>query len=220
MPICSTIRGQPEALHSFGRSAAYLDRGDAVFPKETFDRLLGDRLLSACDGNGGIGRALRASGRPNSAGVQHTSTVQGHLTRVLSLLQDAETGQRGYLLTGKPTYLEPFTSATSDLDKVVEKLGLEVADNASQVQALTTLRLVVNDKLDELLETIELKKANKCRRRLMAAVASNRGKALMDRSRDVLARMLAEEQRLLAVREDFRRSRPTNGPSGELQARY
>jgi signal transduction histidine kinase/ActR/RegA family two-component response regulator len=135
-----------------------------------------------------------------AAAVQHTLTVQGHLTRVLSLLQDAETGQRGYLLTGNPTYLEPFTSATLDLDKVVEGLGLEVADNATQVQALATLRLVVNDKMAELLTTIQLKEANKSEEAL-ATVASNKGKAIMDRARDVLARMLTEEQRLLAVRE-------------------
>ena len=54
----------------------------------------------------------------DAAAVQHTLTVQGHLTRVLSLLQDAETGQRGYLLTGNPAYLEPFTSATSELRQV------------------------------------------------------------------------------------------------------
>ncbi len=112
----------------------------------------------------------------DAAAVQHTLTVQGHLTRVLSLLQDAETGQRGYLLTGNPAYLEPFTSATSELDKLVEGLGLEVADNAAQVQALATLRLVVNDKMDELLTTIELKKANKSEEAL-SAVASNKGKA-------------------------------------------
>jgi signal transduction histidine kinase len=136
----------------------------------------------------------------DAAAVQHTLTVQGYLARVLSLLQDAETGQRGYLLTGNPAYLEPFTLATSELDKVVERLGLEVADNATQVQALATLRLVVNDKLDELLGTIELKKASKSEEAL-SAVASNKGKALMDRARDVLARMFAEEQRLLAARE-------------------
>jgi signal transduction histidine kinase len=136
----------------------------------------------------------------DAAAVQHTLTVQGQLTRVLSLLQDAETGQRGFLLTGDATYLDPFTSATSDLDKVVEGLGLEIADNPTQVQALATLRLVVNDKLAELLATIELKKAGKSEQAL-SAVASNKGKALMDRARDVLSRMLAEERRLLAVRE-------------------
>jgi signal transduction histidine kinase/ActR/RegA family two-component response regulator len=136
----------------------------------------------------------------DAAAVQHTLVVQTHLSRVLSLLQDAETGQRGYLLTGTPAYLEPFTSATRDLDKAVEALGLGVADNPIQVQAMVTLRLVVNDKLDELLATIELKKVNKSEEAL-SMVESNKGKALMDRARDVLARMFAEEQRLLGVRE-------------------
>jgi methyl-accepting chemotaxis protein len=115
----------------------------------------------------------------DGAAVQHALTVQGQLTRVLSLF--AETGQRGYLLTGNPTYLEPCTSATSDLDKVVEGLGLEVADNATQVQALTTLRLIVNDKMAELLTTIQLKKVNKSEEAL-SAVGSNKG-AIMDRAR-------------------------------------
>lgn len=136
----------------------------------------------------------------DAAAVEHTMNVQGHLTRVLSLLQDAETGQRGYLLTGNPAYLEPFNSAAADLDKVVERLGLEVADNPVQVQALGTLRLVVNDKMDELQGTIQLRRTERADEALKAVV-SNRGKAIMDRARDVISRMLLEEQRLLTVRQ-------------------
>jgi hypothetical protein len=44
----------------------------------------------------------------DATAVQHTLQVQGHLTRVLSLLQDAETGQRGYLLTGKASARLPM----------------------------------------------------------------------------------------------------------------
>jgi signal transduction histidine kinase len=135
-----------------------------------------------------------------AAAIEHTLLVEGHLSRVLSLLQDAETGQRGYLLTGNLAYLEPFNSATAELDKVIESLGRDIADNAAQVQALGTLRLIVNDKLEELVVTIELKNADQPGKAL-AAVASNKGKVLMDRAREVLARMLAEEQRLLALRE-------------------
>jgi signal transduction histidine kinase len=59
---------------------------------------------------------------------------------------------------------------------------------------------VINDKLDELLATIALKKTGRPEEAL-SQVASGKGKALMDRARVVLARMLAEERRLLAVRE-------------------
>jgi CHASE3 domain sensor protein len=144
-----------------------------------------------------------------SAAIEHTLLVEGHLSRVLSLLQDAEIGQRGYLLTGNLAYLEPFNLATAELDKVIESLGRDIADNAAQVQALGTLRLIVNDKLEELVVTIELKKADQPGKAL-AAVASNKGKVLMDRAREVLARMLAEEQRLLSLGNPPR-SRPTDG---------
>ena len=47
-------------------------------------------------------------GGPYAAAVQHTLTVEGYLTRVLSLLQDAETGQRGFLLDRQPQLSRAF----------------------------------------------------------------------------------------------------------------
>ena len=46
--------------------------------------------------------------------------------RIISLMKDAETGQRGYIITGEPTYLDPYNGAIARLDeqiKLLEKLG-------------------------------------------------------------------------------------------------
>jgi signal transduction histidine kinase len=136
--------------------------------------------------------------------VQHTLRVQFRLSRVLSLLENAETGQRGYLLTGGDSYLAPFNASTPILDKVIEELGAEISDNERQVQALATLRIAANDKIEELRQTVELKQANKPGEAL-ALVLSNKGQALMDKIRDVIGRMQAEEQRLLDEREQASR---------------
>jgi CHASE3 domain sensor protein len=68
--------------------------------------------------------------------VQHKLEVRERLARILSVLQDAETGQRGYLLTGDESYLDPFKRAMAEYDSDIEKLGAAVADNETQKQAV------------------------------------------------------------------------------------
>src|ERR1700754_3586033 len=54
--------------------------------------------------------------RSNAAGrVTHTLQVMEQLQTILSLAKDAETGQRGYLLTGEEPYLEPFSNAKTQI---------------------------------------------------------------------------------------------------------
>ena len=66
------------------------------------------------------------------ASVSHTHDVTLRILRLLSLAQDAETGQRGYLLTGDEHYLEPFESASANIHSAIELLLAETADNASK----------------------------------------------------------------------------------------
>jgi CHASE3 domain sensor protein len=58
-----------------------------------------------------------------------TFAVIGAANRVLHNLEDAETGQRGYLLTGDESYLKPYQKATHDLDDTVMRLREVVADD-------------------------------------------------------------------------------------------
>src|SRR5689334_16372634 len=61
--------------------------------------------------------------------VAHTFEVIGELTQTLSLLSDAETGQRGYVITGDESYLTPYTSAVANIDSHLDSLSNLIADN-------------------------------------------------------------------------------------------
>ena len=60
---------------------------------------------------------------------------------------DAETGQRGYLLTGDEAYLGPYHQATATIDAAFERLSKSAAGSADQIRALNTLRRIAGDKL-------------------------------------------------------------------------
>jgi len=106
---------------------------------------------------------------------------------LLSSLKDAETGQRGYLLTGEDRYLEPYRQALKSLPAALTELGRAMAlprpDQAERIEALKPL---VQQKLDELRQTIELYQAKRGDDAL-AIVRSDRGKALMDQIRQQCA---------------------------------
>ena len=67
--------------------------------------------------------------------VRHTMEVESRLYSLQSLLEDAETGQRGYLLTSNESYLAPYLTATAALDGEFKKLAALISDNPRQGQA-------------------------------------------------------------------------------------
>jgi signal transduction histidine kinase/CheY-like chemotaxis protein len=132
--------------------------------------------------------------------VRHTLAVRNQIAQLLILVQRAESSQRGYLLTGRDVYLQPYEGATSALPPALDEAAKLVADNPPQVQALERLRSLATDKLSELRTTIEDRKAGKTDQAL-AIVNSDEGRRLMDDIRRVAASMEAEENRLLAERQ-------------------
>jgi signal transduction histidine kinase/DNA-binding response OmpR family regulator len=111
---------------------------------------------------------------------------------ILSSIQDAETGQRGFLLTGSDGYLEPYRTAVAVIPARVEAIRAALDGDAGQQARLKELGARVADKLDELRETIDLRRA-KGFDAALAVVASDRGKAAMDDIRARLAAMRAVE---------------------------
>src|SRR3954466_12020588 len=71
---------------------------------------------------------LRTIERSNRR-IDHTREVVIELERALSTLKDAETGQRGYLLTGDDAYLEPFRAASARMDGTLARLTTLTSDN-------------------------------------------------------------------------------------------
>ena len=130
--------------------------------------------------------------------VEHTRRVDLGLERLLSTLKDAETAQRGFVITGNPVFLEPYDAAIERVWTEFDELKRLTADNAAQQDRLDAIRLRVEAKLAELKMTIELRRTDADA--AAAAVASRRGMVEMDAVRKSVAEMQAEESRLLAER--------------------
>ena len=132
--------------------------------------------------------------------VKHTYQVTSLLDKNLLLLDDAETGQRGYLLTGREEYLEPFISASPRIGENLDDLSSLVRYNPALVARVGQLKDLTNQKLTELNQTIVLKKAGKSEEALNLVI-SNKGKSIMDNIRSAQREMATVEQNLLAQRE-------------------
>ena len=90
----------------------------------------------------------------NSRWVVHTDEVMMNLERLFSLLQDAETGQRGFVLTGADRYLAPYNDAVPRVQPAISAIKRLTADNPNQQRRIEVLRpLWSQSKIAELQET-------------------------------------------------------------------
>jgi PAS domain S-box-containing protein len=137
--------------------------------------------------------------RDATRAVEHTHEVRTELERILSLLTDAETGQRGFLLTGAVSYLEPYKTALASLPARLDRLRRLTADNLRQQTDLGALEVLIRRKASELNATITARETGGFD---VAAriVLTDEGKRVMDQIRTAIAAMGAEEQRLLTER--------------------
>ena len=144
----------------------------------------------------------------------HSKETLGALESTVTTLLDAETGQRGYLLTGRQAYLEPYTAATSEVQSRLEALRLLTSGTTDSQGDLAELRTATQAKLDELAETIRLNDAGE-HDTALRLVATGAGKQSMDRIRAIAARMARTEQaryeRALAREGNARRLTAASG---------
>ncbi len=131
--------------------------------------------------------------------VQRTHEVKEELSAVLRLVVDAETGQRGYLITDDPVYLEPYQEATAQIEARLARLDTLTKNSAPQQQRMYELRRIEQDELAVLQQTVQLDKEG---RDLEAGqlMLSGVGRQRMDQFRRVVTDMEKEEDRLLAMR--------------------
>ncbi|MBU8538065.1 sensor histidine kinase [Falsiroseomonas tokyonensis] len=123
--------------------------------------------------------------RSYAAAVVATQQIRVAATDLLGVLQDAETGQRGYLLTRDPAYLAPFTDAESRYDEALRDLASQVTADGGRVGPQRELRIQVEAKMAEMRETVRLAQAGD-QDAALAMVRGGRGKALMDEIRLLL----------------------------------
>ncbi len=137
----------------------------------------------------------------NAQRVTHTLRLMEQLQALLSTMKDAETGQRGYLLTGEEGYLEPYTNARMAIAGEISRARELVVSDAPQQQRLQVLEQLCADKMAELAQTVALRRKGDAAGAL-AVVHTDRGREIMDRIRSVAADMTAEERRTLTARQD------------------
>jgi methyl-accepting chemotaxis protein len=146
-----------------------------------------------------IGYRTTAGLVENDGLVSHSYEVQNRLTDLLSELKDAETGQRGYVITGDPAYLEPYQAALGEIKSTQQRVRELTADNPDQQRRLTALAPLIDAKLAELNQTIELRRSAGFEP-AAKVVSTNAGKAAMDRIRALITEALGQEADLLARR--------------------
>jgi len=133
--------------------------------------------------------------------VDHSHQVIENLELLLSTMKDAETGQRGFLITGAERYLEPYNAAIGRSAQILTDVRGLTQDNPNQQQRLDALEPLIRDKFAELKETIDLRRdPAQGFEPAKQVVLTDRGKAYMDEIRKVVGDMEAEENALLKSR--------------------
>jgi CHASE3 domain sensor protein len=132
--------------------------------------------------------------------VAHTRDVQQGLENFLSTMTDAETGQRGFLLTAQDIYLDPYRKALVSAPQQFKALVVLTVDDPQQQQNLASLEGLMQAKLDESTATISLAQQGETAKAL-SMVNSNQGKRIMDEIRGGVLRCQQLEGELLHQRE-------------------
>src|SRR5262245_30498144 len=125
--------------------------------------------------------------------------------RLLSTLRDAETGQRGYLLTNEEPYLEPYEAAIRELALRLGTVATDTAADGGSTDSLTPLKERVARKLEELARTVELNRGGE-HDAAIRLVRSDEGKKLMDDIRAVVGAQVLEQQARVTKLQDVQQS--------------
>jgi len=122
------------------------------------------------------------------------------LLSAFSRMQDAETGQRGYILTGEKTYLEPFSRAAERVQVHINTLLALTADSPEKHDRIARIESLFKEKSEELAATIALREKEGLEKALQV-ILTGKGKAFMDQIREIISGMHDEEKALQQQRE-------------------
>lgn len=128
-----------------------------------------------------------------NAAVRASLETRSHLRLLLRALQDAEIGQRGYLLTGDESYLGPFFSAAESAPREIGALEAAAGASAARQAEVIEIRELAVRKMDEITQTVSLAR-NGRRNEAMLIVQTDTGLNLMNRLRAAIAAAEAREQ--------------------------
>ena len=132
--------------------------------------------------------------------VDHTFEVQSTAQTLLSQVQAAENGQRGFLITGDDDYLKRFDGALARVPELLASLRQQTADNPRQQARLDRLEPLVKARFDRIQSSIDLAKEGD-RDAAFDVVKAGEGKTLMDDIVAELSAFVKAERDLLAMRQ-------------------
>jgi methyl-accepting chemotaxis protein len=131
--------------------------------------------------------------------VARTHRVKEALNAVRLSLLNAETGERGFILTGSDRYLDPYRTGSREVDGNIARLRELTVDNTSQQRRIDQLQQLSAAKMSELAEGVDLRR-QKGLQASIDLVTTDRGKNIMDDIRQVVAEVDNEENELLRQR--------------------
>jgi methyl-accepting chemotaxis protein len=134
-----------------------------------------------------------------SHSVTHTHEVVERIATLLSLLKDAETGQRGYVITGQDSYLEPYNNAIAGVPTAMSQLRELTAASASQQKRLDAIEPLIAAKFAELKRTVDTRRSSGFEP-TAKIVLTGEGKTYMDDIRTLMGQMKTEEEEVLKQR--------------------
>jgi CHASE3 domain sensor protein len=132
--------------------------------------------------------------------VSETLEIQRELATVEARMSEAESGQRGYLLTGQTGFLAPYTAATSDVRTRVAYLRRLLSNSPAQLRRLLAIESLSRAKLAEFDSTIKLERAGQ-REQALNSVRTAHSDSVMRAIRSGLQGMIAEQASLLRDRQ-------------------
>jgi signal transduction histidine kinase len=131
--------------------------------------------------------------------VAKTYSIKVATQRLLMVLVDAETGERGYIITSDPKFLDPYNGVGDEASQALSTIRALTRDSAEQQADLQRLSTAVRRKVDELDEAIR-KRREAGFDAAQAQVAMHVDKRTMDEIRAIVGRMEAREDAQLSVR--------------------
>ncbi|HEY4590095.1 MAG TPA: CHASE3 domain-containing protein, partial [Thermoanaerobaculia bacterium] len=140
----------------------------------------------------------------NERWVTHTHEVLNELEGTLSALKDAETGERGYIITGDESYLAPYKTGIVEVQEHLGSLRSLTADNARQQRRIAALAPLIAHRLEQLKKGLDsFRTAGPEAAR--ASILTGDGQRTMDAVRWTVAQMMNEETALLRRRSQTSR---------------
>lgn len=133
----------------------------------------------------------------SSNNILQKELILSQIENAFSLIKDAETGQRGFLLSGKEAYLEPYNKAAVAIHPAMHDLQQSLQDDPEQVESLQNLTTTIDGKLRELKLTVELSKSGN-RAEAISHLNNDTGQKMMNKIRDTFTAMSTRERAILS----------------------